>query len=74
MAGQQNEKLSDKMVRLLRSEYSPKEFLARISDPFWFQAFGCILGFDWHSSGLTTVVTGVLKDVLQFDRHGVKAA
>ncbi len=62
------------MVRQLRSEYSPKEFLARISDPFWFQAFGGVLGFDWHSWGLMTVVAGELKDVLQFDRHGVKAA
>jgi uncharacterized protein len=33
----------------------------RLSDPFWFQAFGCVLGFDWHSSGVTTTVTGVLK-------------
>jgi len=74
MADKQDEKLSDEMVRLLVNEYGPKEFLARLSDSFWFQAFECVLGFDWHSSGLTTVVAGVLKDVLQFDRHGVEVA
>ena len=36
-------------------------FLERLSDPLWFQSFGCILGFDWHSSGLTTTVCGALK-------------
>ncbi len=36
--------------------------LQRLSDPFWFQAFGCALGFDWHSSGLTTTVCGALKE------------
>jgi len=32
--------------------------LRRLSDPIWFQAFGCVLGFDWHSSGVTTTVCG----------------
>jgi uncharacterized protein len=36
--------------------------LRRLADPFWFQAFGCVLGFDWHSSGVTTTVTGALKE------------
>jgi uncharacterized protein len=36
-------------------------FLARISDPFWFQALGCVMGMDWHSSGITTSVMGALK-------------
>jgi len=31
-------------------------------DPFWFQAFGCVLGYDWHSSGVTTTVCGALKE------------
>jgi uncharacterized protein len=34
----------------------PAELLTRLSDPFWFQAFGCVLGMDWHSSGITTSV------------------
>ena len=41
------------------------EFLRRFADPVWFQAFGCILGFDWHSSGLTTTVMGALKEGLR---------
>ncbi|MFH1453527.1 MAG: DUF763 domain-containing protein [Armatimonadota bacterium] len=44
------------------SEYNSKELLNRLSDPFWFQAFGCVLGFDWHSSGVTTTTLGALKD------------
>ena len=40
---------------------SDAEFLSRISDPFWFQALGCVLGMDWHSSGITTSVLGALK-------------
>lgn len=66
--------LADETVRLLVEEQGPEEFLRRVSDPFWFQALGCVLGFDWHSSGLTTVVTGVLKDVLTIERHRVRVA
>jgi hypothetical protein len=47
------------------AEEGPEGFLRRISDPFWFQAFGCVLGFDWHSSGLTTTVCGALKEGLR---------
>jgi uncharacterized protein len=43
------------------TSYGPAEFLTRLSDPFWFQAFGCVLGMDWHSSGITTSVMGALK-------------
>jgi hypothetical protein len=57
------------MVKLARevsvhivSEFGSEEMLRRLSDPFWFQAFGCVLGFDWHSSGVTTTVTGALKE------------
>jgi uncharacterized protein len=42
-------------------EYGASEFLTRLSDPFWFQAFGCVMGMDWHSSGITTSVMGALK-------------
>ena len=41
--------------------YGRSEFLTRLSDPFWFQAFGCVMGMDWHSSGITTSVLGALK-------------
>jgi hypothetical protein len=35
-----------------------------MADPYWFQALGCVLGFDWHSSGLTTVTMGIMKGVI----------
>lgn len=68
------EKLSYAISKLIVEEHGQHEFLKRISDPLWFQAFGCVLGFDWHSSGLTTVVTGVLKQALKADTHGVMLA
>jgi len=37
------------------------EFLSRMSDPFWFQSLGAVMGMDWHSSGITTSVMGALK-------------
>jgi len=46
-------------------EYGPNELLARLGDPFWFQAFGCVLGMDWHSSGVTTSLIGALKRALR---------
>jgi hypothetical protein len=52
-------------------EYGTAKFIERLSDPYWFQALGCVLAYDWHSSGVTTVVTGVLKTVLTADDHGV---
>jgi hypothetical protein len=60
------------MVRLSRevlghivSEYGAEEVLRRLSDPFWFQAFGCLLGFDWHSSGVTTTTCGAMKEAVR---------
>lgn len=41
--------------------YGQSEFLSRLSDPFWFQALGSVMGMDWHSSGITTSVMGALK-------------
>src|ERR1700752_2366012 len=43
------------------TSYGVSAFLSRLSDPFWFQAFGCVMGMDWHSSGITTSVMGALK-------------
>ena len=42
-------------------EYGRDELLRRLAHPFWFQAFGCVMGMDWHSSGITTSVLGALK-------------
>ncbi|UCG83977.1 MAG: DUF763 domain-containing protein, partial [Dehalococcoidia bacterium] len=55
-------KLSREMSIAIISEFGPEEMLRRLSDPFWFQGFGCVLGFDWHSSGVTTTVCGALKE------------
>lgn len=41
--------------------YGRDEFLRRLAHPFWFQSFGCVMGMDWHSSGITTSVLGSLK-------------
>jgi len=48
--------LSRQITLVIVEEFGPGEMLARLSAPHWFQAFGCLRGFDWHSSGLTTVV------------------
>jgi uncharacterized protein len=53
--------LGREIVRALVIERGPREVLSRLSDPFWFQALGCVLGMDWHSSGITTSVMGALK-------------
>jgi len=57
--------LSREITRYVVEEYGPLAMLERLSDPTWFQAFGCVLGFDWHSSGVTTTVTGALKQALR---------
>jgi len=64
--------LFERMVALAReialaivTEEGPGGLLRRLADPVWFQAFGCALGFDWHSSGLTTTVCGALKEGLK---------
>jgi hypothetical protein len=58
-------RLSREVVGHLVEEQGPAEVLRRLSDPFWFQAFGCLLGFDWHSSGVTTTVCGAVKEGLR---------
>lgn len=70
--------LFKRMVRLGRvlsealvTEFGTQGFLDRVSDPFWFQALGCLLGFDWHSSGLTTTTCGALKEGLQGLERGL---
>ncbi|MDD5082321.1 MAG: DUF763 domain-containing protein [Dehalococcoidales bacterium] len=61
--------LFERMVKLAReitivivADFGPEEMLRRLSHPYWFQAFGCILGYDWHSSGVTTTLCGALKE------------
>ena len=59
---QRMKRLSRELTICIVDEWGPDEMMRKLSDPFWFQAFGCTLGFDWHSSGLTTTVCGALKE------------
>jgi len=61
--------MSGAIIEVLVLNDGSEEVLNRMADPFWFQSFGCVLGFDWHSSGLTTTVTGAVKEALK-DRAG----
>lgn len=54
-------RMASAITQAIVEEFGPLEMLNRLSDPWWFQAFGSVLGFDWHSSGLTTVTCGALK-------------
>jgi len=64
-------RLAKEISKIVIEEYGTATFLQRLSDPYWFQAFGCVLAYDWHSSGVTTVVTGILKNALSPEEHGV---
>ncbi len=55
------QKLGTAMTESIIYHYGTSEFLTRLSDPFWFQGFGAVMGMDWHSSGITTSVLGALK-------------
>lgn len=63
--------LSGAILDYMSFEYSPRELLIRLSNPFWFQALSCVLGFDWHSSGTTTTTLGALKQACQPERHAL---
>ena len=66
--------LSQGIVAALVDEYGCRGLLRRISDPFWFQSLACVLGYDWHSSGTTTVTTAALKEALERTDVGVRVA
>ena len=63
--------LAHEITTVIVDEYGQDEFLRRVSDTYWFQALGCALGYDWHSSGVTTVLTGVLKNAVKPEEHGL---
>ncbi len=56
-------RLAKPLMKYIHDVYGPEEILRRLSNPFFFQSLGATLGFDWHSSGVTTVLTGVLSRV-----------
>jgi len=64
-------KLANCIVAVILEEYGRDVFLRRLTDPYWFQALGCVLGYDWHSSGVTTVLTGVLKSAIDPSEFGL---
>src|SRR5689334_5281002 len=58
---QRMEKLGTAICESVIHHYGTPELLSRLSDPFWFQALGAVMGMDWHSSGITTSVLSALK-------------
>lgn len=66
--------LSEGIIEAIIMDYGKYEFLRRISNPFWFQCLSCVLGFDWHSSGTTTVTCGALKEAINPEEHGIGIA
>ncbi len=59
--GQRMSRLGAVICEAVVHHYGRDELLRRLAHPFWFQAFGCVMGMDWHSSGITTSVIGALK-------------
>ncbi len=57
-------RLGEAVVEAVILEYGKDEVLRRLSDPFWFQSLGAVMGMDWHSSGITTSVMGALKKAI----------
>jgi len=58
-------KLGKKVTEEIITEVGPDEFIKRIADPVWFQSLGTALAFDWNASGLTTILTAVLKEAIR---------
>jgi hypothetical protein len=67
-------KLTRGITETLLYEYDSSEFLRRVSDPYWFQALSCVIGFDWHSSGTTTTTCGAMKMAINPEEHGIMVA
>lgn len=65
--------LSQQIFKILVEDHGQKEVLKRLGNPFWFQCLSHVLGFDWNSSGTTTVTCGILKDVLG-EEFGIEVA
>jgi hypothetical protein len=63
--------MAGSLCEFVVDEFGSHELLRRLSDPVYFQALSNVLGYDWDSSGSTTVTCGVLRSALSFERHGV---
>lgn len=66
-------RLAKSILAIVVDEEGPQGILTRLSDPLWFQAFSCVLGFDWNSSGSTTVTCAVVKAALEDLNLAVRA-
>ncbi len=66
--------LGKPIFKILYDMEGSEGILKRLSDTYWFQGLACILGYDWHSSGVTTVLGGVLNEVLNPKEHGIIVA
>ncbi len=67
-------KLALPLISIIIDEFGEIEFFKRISDPIFFQSFSNVLGFDWNSSGSTTVLTGVLKSIINNSDFNIRIA
>ena len=63
--------MASALCEFIVDEFGTPELLRRLSDPVWFQALSNVLGYDWDSSGSTTVTCGVLKSALTFENHSM---
>ncbi len=66
--------MADALCQFIVDEFGTKELLHRLADPVYFQALSNVLGYDWDSSGSTTVTCGVLRSVLTWEKHSIVAA
>ncbi|TXT60422.1 MAG: hypothetical protein BAJALOKI1v1_1270008 [Promethearchaeota archaeon] len=64
-------KLGKPIVDIIYDMEGAEGIIRRLSDTYWFQGLACVLGFDWHSSGCTTVLGGVLKQIITPQDHGL---
>jgi hypothetical protein len=66
--------LAHAIFKTIVDEYGVNGAIEKLSDPLWFQSLSCALAYDWHSSGTTTVVCGVLKSVIDPEEFGIGVA
>lgn len=66
--------MSGAIAGIMVEEYGTEGLLERLADPYWFQSLACVIGFDWHSSGTTTVTMGAMKEALDRNKMEVRIA
>ena len=66
--------LAHAIFEVIIDEYGVDGAIEKLADPLWFQSLSCALAYDWHSSGTTTVVCGVLKSVIDPEEFGIGIA